>query len=46
MKKWTTKCSNCGREVEIMRKVNKCECNARIKILDYDKAVKERWLNV
>lgn len=29
-------CSNCGNEVEIKRKVNKCEkCNARIKILGW-----------
>jgi DNA-directed RNA polymerase subunit RPC12/RpoP len=27
------KCGNCGKEVELIKHVNKCECGARIKVL-------------
>lgn len=32
---WIIKCSRCGSDVKIVKHVNKCECGARIKILDW-----------
>lgn len=33
--KWILKCSQCKKDVKITQHINKCECGARIKILDY-----------
>lgn len=29
------KCGQCGKEVELKKHTNKCECGARIKVLKY-----------
>jgi len=32
---WKVKCSQCGKDVEIKKHINKCKCGARIKILNF-----------
>lgn len=29
------KCGQCGKDVVLVKHVNKCKCGARIKVLDY-----------
>lgn len=29
------KCKECGRDVKLIKHVNKCECGARYKVLNY-----------
>ena len=35
MKYEKVNCSQCGNKVELKKHVNKCECGARIKVLDW-----------
>lgn len=31
----TVKCGKCSKPVKLIKHVNKCECGARIKVLEY-----------